>query len=316
MQANRNSGYTILRRIAWGSASLALVASAVLAFLFERSNTEVAELDNEARLLAPGDFVDLEDGSTHFELGGPNTGQAVILVHGFSVPYYIWDTTFDALVAEGFRVLRYDIFGRGYSDRPDVAYDGALFERQVSGLIDRLALQEPVDLIGLSMGGAVVMRFAANNPESVRKVVLVDPSHQGGAPPPYPRIVGSYVIAVRVIPGLAEGQLTDFLYPDNYPTWVDQYRVQMKYEGFRNAITSTIYEFSTEDHLANYRRVNDTDIPVMLVWGVQDRTLDISGADTVMGVLEVDYLPVDDAGHLPHIEQADIVNPAIAEFLR
>jgi len=45
-------------------------------------------------------------------------GPAVALVHGFSVPYYVWDPTAPELARAGFRVLRYDLYGRGYSDRP------------------------------------------------------------------------------------------------------------------------------------------------------------------------------------------------------
>jgi alpha-beta hydrolase superfamily lysophospholipase len=40
-------------------------------------------------------------------------GKVIILVHGFSVPYYIWDGTYDSLVKAGFHVIRYDEFGRG-----------------------------------------------------------------------------------------------------------------------------------------------------------------------------------------------------------
>ena len=62
----------------------------------------------------------LSDGFTHYELGGPPTGHLVVLAAGFSVPYYIWDPTFSALTEAGVRVLRYDYYGRGFSDRPDV----------------------------------------------------------------------------------------------------------------------------------------------------------------------------------------------------
>ena len=272
-------------------------------------------LNDEVRQTAPGQFVELADGLTHYELAGPDSGQVVILVHGLSVPYYIWDTTFKALVRAGFRVVRYDIFGRGYSDRPDIDYDGALFERQIIDLIYAFDLESPVDLIGLSMGGAVTMRFAANNPELVRKIVLVDPTHEASSTPVLPEWIGSYGLALSLIPGLAEGQFADFLHPENYPLWAYRYRVQMQYEGFRRAIISTIYEFGPEDHLANYRKVQELRLPVQLIWGVQDQTIDIAGADTVQGVLDVEFLPIDESGHLPHIEQADIVNPAIVEFL-
>ena len=56
-------------------------------------------------------------------------------------------------------------------------------------------------------------------------------------------------------------------------------------------------------------------LPVQLIWGMQDQTIDIAGAETVQSVLDVEYLPIDESGHLPHIEQADLVNPEIINFL-
>ena len=305
----------MFKKIAFIITALVALAAIVLYNQLQSANTETSVLDEEARQTAPGQFVELADGLTHYDQAGPELGQVVVLVHGFSVPYYIWDTTFKALTNAGFRVVRYDIFGRGYSDRPDIDYDGALFERQIIDLIYALDLKSPVDLIGLSMGGAVTMRFAANNPELLRKIVLVDPRHQASSAPLLPKWIGSYVLALSLIPGLAEGQFADFLHPENYPLWAYRYRVQMQYEGFRRAIISTIYEFGPEDHLSNYRKVQELKLPVQLIWGVQDQTFDIAGADTVQGVLDVEYLPVDESGHLPHIEQAGLVNPAIIEFL-
>lgn len=58
---------------------------------------ENKDLDDAARAAAPGSFTRLPDGCTHFELGGPSMGPATVLVHGFSVPYFVWDPTFEAL---------------------------------------------------------------------------------------------------------------------------------------------------------------------------------------------------------------------------
>ncbi len=305
----------MFRKIGWVFAALVSLAAITLLVLLQRADTEVLQLDDDARAKAPGQFVELTAGLTHYDIAGPETGPVVILVHGFSVPYYIWDTTFASLADAGFRVIRYDLFGRGYSDRPETNYNGELFEHQIVDLIAELELDSPVDVIGLSMGGAVSMRFAADHPELVRKIVLVDPAHQASQTPELPQLIGSILLALTYIPHAANGQMTDFVYPENYPSWVEQYRVQMTYEGFRRAIISTIYHFGPEDHLANYRKVQSMGLPVKLIWGVEDQTFDISGADTVRAVLDVDYMPVEDAGHLPHIEQAEITNSAIVEFL-
>lgn len=52
-------------------------------------NPERLGLDRAARREAPGHFLTLGDGVTHYDGAGPDSGQRVVLVHGFSVPSYI-----------------------------------------------------------------------------------------------------------------------------------------------------------------------------------------------------------------------------------
>ncbi|MEP6895446.1 MAG: alpha/beta hydrolase, partial [Chloroflexota bacterium] len=84
---------------------------------------ENKELNDDARKSASGSFAKLPNGFTHYELGGNESGEMVVLIHGFSVPYFIYDPTFNFLTKSGFRVLRYDHFGRGFSDRPRTHYN-------------------------------------------------------------------------------------------------------------------------------------------------------------------------------------------------
>src|SRR5215216_3760065 len=138
--------------------------------------TETKELNDTTRRLTGGSFVQLPDGVTHYELGNPTRDQTVVLVHGFSVPYFIFDPTFHFLTQNGFRVLRYDLFGRGFSDRPDVHYNIDLFVQQLTDLLDALRLTHPVSLVGLSMGGPIAATFTARCPERVSKLILIDPA--------------------------------------------------------------------------------------------------------------------------------------------
>ena len=64
------------------------------------------------------------------ECGSPD-GIPVVLIHGFSVPYFIWDPTFRALAEGGMNPVRYDLYGRGYSDRPKAKYNVGLFVEQL-----------------------------------------------------------------------------------------------------------------------------------------------------------------------------------------
>lgn len=117
-----------------------------------RFRGETKELNEVTRAEAPGDFIELPHGRTHYELSKSNEKQPVILIQGFSIPYYIWDPTFQALSDTGLNVLRYDLFGRGYSDRPRVEYSLDLFVDQLFHLVRELGLGVPLDLVGLSMG--------------------------------------------------------------------------------------------------------------------------------------------------------------------
>lgn len=122
-----------------------------------RFRGEIKELNEVTRAEAPGDFVKLPHGYTHYELSKSNARHPVVLIHGFSIPYYIWNPTFLALSDAGLNVLRYDLFGRGYSDRPRVEYLLDLFVDQLFHLVRELGLSVPLDLVGLSMGGPIAV---------------------------------------------------------------------------------------------------------------------------------------------------------------
>jgi pimeloyl-ACP methyl ester carboxylesterase len=74
-------------------------------------------------------------------------------------------------------VIRYDLFGRGLSDRPDAAYDGAFYDRQLDDLLKALKVDGKIDLFGLSFGGYVSAHYASTHPQRIRTLNLVDPSN-------------------------------------------------------------------------------------------------------------------------------------------
>ena len=279
-------------------------------------------MDAAARRGVPGKFVTLGDGVTHYELAGPDTGQRVLLAHGFSVPSYIWDSTVTALSDAGFSVARYDYYGRGYSDRPNIAYTPDVYDRQMLQLLDSLGWRGPVDIVGLSMGGPVTAEFVARHPERVRSLTLVDPQAgpgEQGAPPILFRIpgVGPVLWQAVAVPGMAAGQLTDFVEPAKWPDWPDRYRGQMQYRGFGHALLSTLTEGAGRRLDSVYQRTDSSGKPTLLIWGLQDSTVSIKNADVVRKAIpQAQYHPIDRAGHLPHMERTDVVNPLLIRFLR
>lgn len=291
----------------------------VLAFIglyifYKIKNVETKTMDAEARRNTNGQFIQLTDGITHYEIAGADTAQTIVLVHGFSVPAYIWGATFDSLVQQGFRVVRYDEFGRGFSDRPDVDYTPALYRKQLHDLIHSLKLKTPVHIAGLSFGGAVVTDFAVRYPSLIDKMILVDPVYRfrsaGGT-----EAVVNYAMAIDP-EKQAGGQLEDFKYPEQFPNWVDQYKVQMQYKGFRHALISTLIHFPGDTIVSNYHKLDALNKKILLIWGKEDQTVTFNYSDSLRKDVRMDFFPVDDAKHLPHLEKPLSVNQKIVSFLK
>ena len=283
---------------------------------------ETEELNEATRANAPGSFVQLSDGYTHYELGGLENGQPVVLVHGFSVPYFIWDPTFAFLTESGFRVLRYDLFGRGFSDRPKLQYNIDLFWVQLKEILDTLGC-EKINLMCLSMGGAISASFTARYPKRVNKLVLVDPA---GARP----VTISRMLKAATTPGFGElalglfgrGQMvkgieSDFYDPAHVKEFVNKYMVQLKYKGFMRAILSTMRNGTLGDFSSTYRKIGKLGTPTLLFWGKNDRTVPFAHSDDIRAAIpQIQFHAVENCGHIPHYEKPDEVNPLLLEFLK
>lgn len=291
-----------------------LLAIAVLPLFRHREEAEITE---KAKIGAPGNFIRLSQGVTHYDMAGPEDGPVVVLVHGFSVPYYVWDRTIVALSSAGYRVIRYDLYGRGLSERPEIRYDRRLFVNQLAELLGALHIDGPVHLAGYSMGGAVVAAFVADYPEKTSSVFLIDPLCErydiGILRIP---LLGEYLAYGYYVPSMAVKQEADFFDPGKFPEWEHRFREQMRYRGFKRAILSTLRHFMDRDPTPDYEQMGRHGIPVLLIWGAEDRTLGITGASKLRSLLSPDFVWVEEAAHLPHYEYPDIVNPKVVHFLR
>jgi pimeloyl-ACP methyl ester carboxylesterase len=290
------------------------------AALFFALDPERLDLDDAARASAAGQFVKLQDGYTHYELAGPAGGHVVVLAAGATVPYYIWDPTFTALVDAGFRVLRYDYYGRGFSDRPDIPFTQDLYVRQLTGLLDAVHVSQPFDLAGISFGGAVITSIAARYPDRVRSLIYMDPAFREPSSltmlenAPWAWNLMTAIFEER---GWAEGQLGDFLHPERFPDWPDRYRVQLRYKGFRRARLSELRSNVDASQRDELQAVGRHPRPVLAIWGKQDPNVPFELSASFMAVIPAArLLAVDQAGHLPQWEQPGIVQPAIVSFLR
>ncbi len=102
-------------------------------------------------------------------------GQPVVLVHGITESGPMWDPIVERLASQ--RVVTVDLRGHGSSERAD-RYDLDVMAGDVVATLDALGLIGSANLVGHSLGGAVVSAVGAAVP--VASVVNVDQSLQLG----------------------------------------------------------------------------------------------------------------------------------------
>lgn len=285
-------------------------------------NRETIQLDDSERASIPGSFIKLTDGYTWYEQAGPINGKPVIFINGFSVPHYLWEHTFQPLADAGFRTLRFDHFGRGWSDRPDVVYGPDLFDRQIVDLLQALHIETPVNLVGSSMGGLVASIFANRHPDLVDRLALIDPAGMMNLPV-YPQsllltpILGELILALSGHRTLPSGMAGDLLYPERFPQYVSDYLPQMQIEGFRRAILSTLRTRMLFNSRSVYEQLGQADIPTLLLWGRFDQTIPLTIGEEVHKLLpQANWRVIEDAGHVPHYERPELVNEMLIEFIK
>ena len=273
----------------------------------------------EAQRQPPGrrgaDMVDLSQGTTRIRWSGPVRGPVAVLVHGLTSPLEIWDQVADGLAGLGYRVLAYDLYGRGLSDAPPGAQNLAFFTRQLGDLLASPRLAEDVALVGYSMGGAIATAYAAANPQQVKRLVLVAPA---GIVPP---MMDALIRAAARLPWIGDwlylafgprgmrARLAEPAPPGAQGLWAAKARDANR-AGQYPAILSSLRHALPALQQDQHRALGRQDVPVHAVWGDADATISVRG----LGQLatwnrNARQEVVPGAGHgLPYTHAADLID--------
>lgn len=244
--------------------------------------TETRPIKDRDRKLHKGYYIILKDGSTRYQLSGPGK-ETVVLVHGFSSPYFIYDNLYDMLVWAGYRVLRYDLIGRGLSDRPKMKYDADAFVRQLDELTDRLLPGEKFTLIGTSMGGIISARFVQMHPDKVTRLILLAPAVMDTFKAPLSfklcriPIIGHTVFRLVAPYPIISHCADELRLASNYEK--DRYILRFtdfaRYKGYMRALASSLSDciLDYDTAMNAYRAVRTSGKPMLVIWGTDDHTM-------------------------------------------
>lgn len=264
-----------------------------------------------------GEYVELSDGYTYFEEANQDSDLGnVVLVHGYSIPSYIMETTFNSLKERGYRVIMMDLYGRGFSDNPDLPQTDFLRANQVIELMEYRGI-ENVALVGLSNGGRIISKIADLVPNKVNSLFYVasagffehtELSDKSVSQEEIDKFIEGY-------PGLSKSQKNDFLNPDKFPDWSKKYDELLTHFGFAKALISTTKNLVSLDEV--HKKIDSLGIPVYTFWGRHDNVVVY---DEFKDRLE-DMLPnrkeffIENSGHLPHMENQDDFEKIFFKYL-
>ena len=144
---------------------LLFVFIAIPAFLYFVLDRESIDI-NEFRLNSGYQEVKLSEGITSYKDIGDKNNKVIVLVHGATFGSLAYEEYVNVFLANNYRVITYDQYGRGYSDRVHTNVSIELMERQLKELIEHCEVEDLI-LYGVSFGAAVVAKYASNNPEKI-----------------------------------------------------------------------------------------------------------------------------------------------------
>jgi pimeloyl-ACP methyl ester carboxylesterase len=267
---------------------------------------------------------------------GTANGRTVVLLHGKNFFGAYWRGTAEALAGRGFRVVVPDQIGFGKSSKPDMAYTFDQLARNTVALADALKVDR-FSVVGHSMGGMLAMRLARAYPGRVDRLVLENP------------------IGLEDYQQLVPAQTTDTVYQNElnqpaaqYRNYVANYYVRKDpalidpFAQIREAISrSSEFPRWAKSSARTYQMIQQQptvyDLPfirarTLLVIGQADRTA--VGANYVTADVRArmgDYrelgrraaeaipgarlVPLENVGHIPHLEAPERFHPALLDFL-
>ena len=250
------------------------------------------------------EFVVLNGQRIRYLVGG--TGKPLVLVHGLAGRGEDWIALLPYFLDNGYKVYAPDLLGYGESARPDVDYSISLEEDIVKQFMDSQGLKQP-DMAGWSMGGWITLKFAADHPERVKELILLDSAGVKFDPKNVP------LLRPKTESDL--GRMMQVLTP--HPPHIPSFYATDILRGFAREdwiIERALKSMYTGKDLMD-ARLNTIRTPVLLLWGREDVLTPPSMGEQMHNAIPGSELKLfDGCGHLAPVECSGGIGQAMIEF--
>ena len=289
------------------------------------TNVEAAN----AQFAEKSQFIEVVGHDVHYlTAGDPSSDRLILLLHGFGANVSTWDLVLDDLGDAGF-VVAYDRAAFGFTERPESwtgtnPYSAAGQLEVIQALVDEFGAGKEVVILGHSAGGNLAAAFAAQNPEAVDQLILLDPAiySTGGGPSwlnwiydiPQLNHVGPALVSSIATSGL--DLLNESYYDKSLVTeeLKAKYTAPLKITGWEKAFWNYNKAPRTTSVDQNLAALT---MPTLVITGDTDEVVATADSIRLAGELpNAQLVVIEDCGHLPNEEKSQEFLTAVAGFLQ
>ena len=285
---------------------LLIVLLGVAFLIFRTPDTDRAEMiakysNDSSRFLDDG-----HGGTIHYRDQGNKDGPAILLIHGSNSMLQTWELLVK-LLGDKYHLISLDLYGHGLTGpNPVGAYDAESNIAEAVKVLDAVGVDKAY-WVGNSMGGWLTWRAGLSVPERVSGLVLIDASgaqvDQKAKPYLGARLAQSW-LGQKLLPEitprfLVKSSLEETVArPDQLTEpLVDRYWELLRFPGNRQAAADRA---KTPREPEKWAEVGRLEMPVLLLWGEQDKVIPLSHARAFHAAIPGSQLVTyADAGHLP-----------------
>jgi len=258
--------------VLWGLAALALGLLVAAWFYRDHPPAQV-----EARWATPpSQFVEIDGVRLHYREEGE--GPPVVLLHANYASLFMWEPWVAAL-KDRYRVIRVDLPAHGLTGpEPSGNYSLQRIQSLFEQFVDARGLERFV-VVGTSIGGTVAMRYAADHPERIERLVMISPGSLEArvrgrtTPANVPKIAD---VLAWVTPRAFTGYMLRNDYGDPARVTdavIDEWYAMWMREGNRQAMIDLLRQYVSGGVEAKIRSIR---VPVLLIWGEKNKRVPLA----------------------------------------
>ena len=232
-------------------------------------------------------------------------GEKILLLHGFDSCFLEYRRLTPFLKNKN-KLIIPDLYGFGFCPRSsDNKYGFKYLMKHLNSILNYLSENEPIGIIGASMGGALALELARQNPKKINKLLLLSPAGLAGKNPkiPWPlNHLGAFFLGQPFVRrGLCRQAFADQKKSVG-PAEEQIASIHLKVPGWQ----SSLAEFAAEGGVSNCGIPKPTQ-PLKIISGKYDRIIPKGEKRETSSIYRDNIQIATNSGHLPHLEEPKLV---------